>query len=281
MPKSSIICHRCDIYIWERGPVTLNKKYLIITISLFVAVGICTALLFITDSVSYSTMFSIFIPILVGTIINYDLKQKEIYLRYYEAIYRYIVTYHDILSQPFDRLTMEKKHDMIKKLSRDMTKFLNDNLEYASENVCEILEINFLYEYENYDNQNEYQDVYNLNRLIPILCNEIIEIYNVLYFNHFVFRKIYLKKEEPHKSSRLIYNYVDSVLINAAQKEMAFNLYELNKFYQMLLSYRRKNYKKYFKIYSFLKKNKKLNNDEIIDFIDENFGFKILDYKKR
>lgn len=162
-----------------------------------------------------------------------------------------------------------------------MTKFLNDNLEYASENVCEILEINFFYEYENYDNQNEYQDVHNLNRLIPILCNEIIENYNALYFNHFVFRKIYLKKEKPHKSFRLIYSYVDSILINIAQKEMNFSLYELNEFYQMLLSYRRENYKKYFKIYLFLKKNKKSNNDEIIDFIDKNFGFKILDYKKR
>ena len=258
----------------------MNKKYLIITISLFVAVGICTILLFMTDSVAYSTMFSIFIPILVGTIINYDLKQKEIYLRYYEPIYRYIVTYHDILSQPFNRLTMEKKHNMIKKLSRDMTKFLNDNLEYASENVCEILEINFFYEYENYDNQNEYQDVYNLNQLIPILCNEIIENYNALYFNHFMFRKMYLKKEKPHKSFRLIYSYVDSILINIAQKEMVFSLYELNEFYQMLLSYRKENYKKYFKIYSFLKKNKKSNKDEIIEFMDKNFGFKILDYDK-
>lgn len=120
-----------------------------------------------------------------------------------------------------------------------------------------------------------------MNRLIPILCNEIIENYNALYFNHFVFRKIYLKKEKSHKSFRLIYSYVDSILINIAQKEMDFSLYELNEFYQMLLSYRRENYKKHFKICSFLKKNKKLNNDEIIDFIDKNFGFKTLDYKKR
>lgn len=241
---------------------------------------ISSIILFIAKSEKIITMFSIFTPIICGALINYNTKQKEIFNTYYEPLYSYIRTYYDILSQPYDRLSMGKKHEMMSKIAEDLLNFLNDNLKYASEEVCESLEMMLFYKYENINKQNEFQDIYNLNTIIPILMKEILQNYNVNHFNHYLLRRHYMAKDKFHKSNGLLYNYIDSFLINIGRKkEYAISLYEVVEFYQNIMIYRDEHYKDTYKLYKYCKRNFNLKSksdcNRIINELKNKFGLKI------
>ena len=58
--------------------VFMNKKYVAIAFLSSITMILLLLILFFVKSNTYITMVSIFIPILVGFMINYDNKQKEI-----------------------------------------------------------------------------------------------------------------------------------------------------------------------------------------------------------
>lgn len=253
------------------------KEYKYNTFFLLGSTFMCLLILFITSEEEYLTIVSIFIPLLLGTAINYDLRKKEIYKEYYEPLYMYIRTFQDILAQPESRDNIKKKYSMISQLSRDMIKFLKENVKYASEDALAELEMFNIFEYENFNEKNEIQDVYNLNRLIPILCEEVIENYNMIYFNHYILRKFYFKQNKYHKSFGLIYTYVDSVFIDIGRKkEIAIDIDELTLFYQKINEYRKRNPKRYFDIYKYIRKNRNKDLDELIDNLNSRFDINFL-----
>lgn len=260
----------------------MNKKYVTFTITLYSLIVISVIFLFNTTSTIYATMFSIFIPILFGLVINYNEKQKEIFNTYYEPIYHYIRTYYDILSQPYERINMGKKHEMMSKISRDLISFLNSNLKYASEEVKELLGIFLFYEYEYQDEANEFQDINNINRLIPILSKEILENYNVLYINHFIKRRYYMRKEKYHKANGLVYNYIDSFILDLyRRKEYALSLYEVVEAYNIIVDYRAKNIKSCYKVYRYIKHNRNKDLKAIILKLDDKFKIKVKKIKRK
>lgn len=220
-------------------------------------------------------MSSIFIPIILGILLNYDIKQKEIYKIYYKKLIHFAMTYYDILYQPKNRLSLYKKHEMISSLSRKLIVFLNDNISYASNELNEKLINIYFYEFENENNPNEIQDVYNMNMLIPIIIKEAIENYNVLNVEHFIRRKKYIRKKY-HEVNGLVYLYVDSVLIDIARrKNYVLSISEVIQFYESLAKYRENNYQKYYKIYKFLRQNEKESINALIRKLKNKFGIKI------
>lgn len=253
----------------------MNKKYLLVTIfSYLLLVGLLYCL-FTTKSNTYVTMTSIFIPILIGAIIKYDSNTKKKYNEYYEPLYHYIRTYHDVLSQPSSYMSMGEKHGMMTEITQDILKFLNNNLKYSSEKINERLEVILFNKYKNHDN-NEFQDVYDTNSLIPILMKEIIENYNTVYFNHFLTRKLCMLFNKPSKSNQLIYIYCDSFIIDLARKKQyAVSLAECVETYDYIQKYREKNYKKYYKLYRFCKRNKNKDYKIVIPKLNKKFGIKI------
>lgn len=253
----------------------MNKKYCLISISLSITIFVFSMVILFIKSNVYATITSIFIPILFGILINYDIKQKEIYKLYYHPLYYYIKTYYDILSQPYERLPMRKKHDMMSSISQDLINFLNDNIKYVSEELSDKLEIIFFYKYENEKVQNEFQDVYNINMLIPIITKELLENYNALHINHYLKRKKYINKKY-HEVNGIVYLYVDSFLIDIARKKQyVTSLYECVEFYLKLDKYRDKHYKNYYKIYKFIKKNRNKEINLLIEELNKKFDIKI------
>ncbi len=55
----------------------MNKKYLLVTIFSYSLLGWLLYCLFTTESNTYVTMTSIFIPVLIGAIIKYDSDTKK------------------------------------------------------------------------------------------------------------------------------------------------------------------------------------------------------------
>lgn len=253
----------------------MNKKYLITTTYSFILLITLLYCLFTTESNTYITMTSIFIPILIGAIIQYDSNIKKKYNEYYEPLYHYIRTYHDVLSQPDSYMNMGKKHDMMKEITQDILTFLNKNINYSSEKVNEIMELILFNKYKNH-NDNEFQDVYDTNRLVPILMEEIIENYNIVYFNRFLTRRIYMALNKPMKANQLIYVYCDSFILDLARKkEYAISLAECVETYSYIQKYREKNYKKYYKLYYFCKRNRKKHYKKVISRLQKEFCIKI------
>lgn len=261
----------------------MNKKYLLVTILgylLLVGLLIC---LFTTELNTYVTMTSIFIPILIGALFKYDSNIKKKYNEYYEPLYHYIRTYHDVLSQPYSYISMGKKHEMMSEITQDILKFLNSNLKYSSEKINERLEVILFNKYKNHDN-NEFQNVYDTNGLIPILMKEIIENYNTVYFNHFLKRKLYMIFNKPSKVNQLIYIYCDSFILDLARKkEYAVSLAECVETYDYIQKYRKKNYKKYYKLYRFCKRNMNKDYKVVILKLNKKFEIKIkkISFKKK
>lgn len=196
----------------------MNKKYLLVTIFSYSLLGWLLYCLFTTESNTYVTMTSIFIPVLIGAIIKYDSDTKKKNSEYYEPLYHYIRTYYDVLSQPRSYMNIGKKHEMITEITQDILKFLNNNLKYSSEKINERLGIILFNKYKNHNN-NEFQDVYDTNSLIPMLMKEIIENYNVMYFNHFLARRICMFSNRISKANHLIYIYCDSFIMDLARKK--------------------------------------------------------------
>lgn len=257
----------------------MNKRYCLISFSFLLLIMLLLFILLFSTSTVYITMASIFIPILFGLITNYDSKQKEIYRVYYLPMFHYIKTYYDILSQPKDRVSMGKKHEMMSNISKDLIKFLNENLKYASEEISDVLSVILFYEYEYKKVPNEFQDIYNINRLIPIITKELLENYNVLHINHYFKRRLYLNKKY-HMVNGIVYLYVDSFLLDIARrKEYTISLYECVEFYKTLDKYRDKNYRKYYKIYKYIKKNRNKDKDLLIKELKNNFNIKIMKVK--
>lgn len=56
----------------------MNKNYVRFTIVLYILIVISVIFLINTTSTTYATMFSVFIPILFGLLINYNERQKNI-----------------------------------------------------------------------------------------------------------------------------------------------------------------------------------------------------------
>lgn len=253
----------------------MNKKYLIVTILSYLLLFGLLYCLFTSKSNTYVTMTSIFIPILVGAIFQYDSNIKKKYNEYYEPIYHYIRTYHDVLSQPYSYISMGKKHEMMSEITQDILNFLNKNLKYSSEKVNEILEIILFNKYKNHDDD-EFQDVYDTNRLIPIIMKEIIENYNMVYFNHFITRKFCMLLNKPVKANQLIYIYCDSFILDLAQKkEYDISLAECVETYNYIQKYREKNYKKYYRLYHFCKRNRNKEYKKVISKLNKKFGIKV------
>ena len=260
----------------------MNKKYVTFTITLYSLIVISVIFLFNTTSTIYATMFSIFIPILFGLVINYNEKQKEIFNTYYEPIYHYIRTYYDTLSQPYERESMGKKHEMMSKISRDLIMFLNDNLKYASEEVKSLLGIFLFYEYKYKDSPNEFQDIYNINRIIPILSKETLENYNVLHINHYLKRRYYMRKNKYHKVNGLVYVYIDSFILDLfRKKEYAISLYEVVEAYNIIQKHREKNYKQSYKLYRYIKHNRNKDIKIIISELNKKFKIKVKKIKRK
>lgn len=252
----------------------MKKNYLIFTtISFALLIGLLFCL-FTTESIIYVTMSSIFIPILIGAIFNFDLKAKTIFREYYEPLYQFIRTYHDVLGQPNEYIDINKKREMMGNIAKDMKDFVYKNLKYSSDEVFEILEFLLFVQYES-SGKNDYQNVYDINRLVPVLMKEIIENYNVIYFNHYLKRKFYMKREIPHKVNYLTYLYCDGFIIDIARrKEYVLTIDSTIKIYKYIQEYRFKHYKEYNRLYNFCKKNmntdvsirmKKLKKDFNID----------------
>lgn len=253
----------------------MNKKYIIITFISYLSIFSLMLIIIYSDSVSYITMSSIFIPIIVGALFNYDSNVKKIYNKYYEPLYHYIATYHDIMSQPSSRLKIGKKHEMMSSISRDIILFLNNNLEYSKDSISEIQKIILFYEYEN-NGTNELQDINDINRLIPLLMKQIMENYNVLNINHYIKRKRYILKDIPQKVNFLMYLFCDSFILNIARKEeYALTLYECIETYSYIQQYRLKNFKKYFELRAYCLKNIETDNDINIKNLKEKFGINI------
>lgn len=258
----------------------MNKKYCVISFFIFIILIMLVVILFESDSVSYVTMTSIFVPILFGFIIDFDKKQKERYRLYYLPLYNFIKTYYDILSQPYDRINMGKKHEMMSDISKDLLTFLNSNLNYASEEISNELSVILFYRYENKKVANEFQDVYNINRLIPIITKELVENYNVLHINHYIFRKKYLH-EKYHMVNGIIFMYVDSFLLDIARKkEYAISLFECVEYYNKINKFRIDNFEKYYEIYKYIKKNRNKDVNLLKKELKNKFGIKINKLKK-
>lgn len=258
----------------------MKKKYCLVSMLFFIFLLILIIILFFSKYNTYVTMASIFIPILFGVIINYDNKQKEIYKLYYLPLFHYIKTYYDILSQPKERVSMRQKHEMMSSISKDLINFLNDNLKYTSEEISDMLSIILFYKYENEKASNEFQDIYNINRLIPIITKELLESYNSLHINHYLKRKSYLT-QKYHMVNGIIYLYVDSFLINIARKKQyVMSLYECVEFYKKISDYRIKHFKEYYKIYKYIKKNRNKDIDSLIRELKDKFNIKIEKIKK-
>lgn len=261
--------------------VFMNKKYVAIAFLSSITMILLLLILFFVKSNTYITMVSIFIPILVGFMINYDNKQKEIYKLYYLPLYHYIRTYYDILSQPYERISMGTKHRMMSSISKDLISFLNNNLKYASEEMSDLLSIQLFYKYENEKIPNEFQDIYNINQVIPLITKELLENYSVLHINHYLKKKKYLNKKFCMING-LIYLYVDSFLIDIARKKnYVLSLYECVEFYKILDKYRDKNYKDYYKIYRYIKKNRSKDINFLIKELNHKFNIKIKKIKKK
>lgn len=253
----------------------MNKKYLITAIFCYSLLILLLFYLFTSKEITYTTMVSIFIPILIGAIIKYDSNIKIKYNEYYEPLYHYIRTYYDVMSQPFNYISMGEKHRMMSEITQDILKFLNNNLKYASEDVSSILELILFNKYKNH-NENEFQDVNDANKLIPVIMDEIVDNYNVIFFNHFLCKKIYIFFNKPHKVNHIIYLYCDSFMVNIArQKKYALSLFECVKTYNYLEKYRNDNYKKYNKLWKFFKNNQKEGNDYIIEQLNKKYNIKI------
>lgn len=253
----------------------MNKKYCLISILFFLLMLVLTICLFSKISNTYVTMASIFIPIIFGAIINYDSQQKELYKLYYLPLYHYIKTYYDILSQPQEIASMGKKHEMLSSISKDLIDFLQDNLKYASEELNDMLSIIYFYHYENEKVQNEFQDVYNINRLIPIITKDLLEIYNVLHIGQYLKRKRYLNQKYQMVNG-IVYLYVDSFLIDIARrKEYVIDLYECVEFYKKINNYRKKHFTDYYKIYKYIRKNRDKDINLLIKELNDNFNIKI------
>lgn len=253
----------------------MNKRYCLFSIMFGILLFVLIYILIYSNSNTYVTMSSILIPIIIGVIINYENNQKKKYKLYYLPLFHYIKTYYDIFSQPNNYITIPKKYEMMQDLSKDMLDFLNKNLNYASEELSDILAINLFYKYKNSKVSNEDQDVYNINRILPIITKELLESYNSLHLDQYIMRKYYLNKEYRMVNGILFF-YVDSFLINLArQKEYVVYLDECVKFYQMLDSYREKNSSKYYKIYKYIKRNRNKNVDFLIKELNSRFNIKI------
>lgn len=256
----------------------MNKKYCSIAVLSFISlVSLIIGMFFISSS-TYITMASIFIPILAGIIINYDNKQKEIYKLYYLPLYHYIKTYYDILSQPDDMDPISKKHEMMSSISKDLIGFLTENLKYSSEELSDMLSIIHFYKYENQKEENEFQDVYNINKLIPIITKELLEIYNVLHITDYFKRKKYLNKKY-HMVNGIIYLYVDGFLMDIGRrKEYTFSLAECVEFYKNISDYRKQHFKDYHKIYRYIKRNKNKDIELLIEELKAKFNIDIKKY---
>ncbi len=253
----------------------MNKKYILFASLLTILIFFFSLIMIFSNNQNYVVMSSIFVPIFFGILINYDNKQKEIYKIYHEKIFHYVTTYYDILTQPKERLPIKEKHRMISDLSRDLIIYLNNNLAYASEELDSELAIIYFYEYENKYIPNEYQDVYNINSLMPIIINEALENYNILHIDKYCKKQSYLTKKY-HKVNGFIFYYVDSYLLDIARKKhYVLSIYETVQFLMLLQKYRDKHYKDYWKIYKYLKRNKEKEIDLIIKELDLKFGIKI------
>ena len=259
----------------------MNKKYIFISFLSTITMILLLIVLFFFISNIYMTMVSIFILILVAFIINYDNKQKEKYKLYYLPLYHYIKTYYDILSQPYERISMGTKHQMMSSIAKDLINFLNSNLKYASEEMSDLLSIQLFYRYENEKIPNEFQDIYNINQLIPLITKELLENYSVLHINYYLKKKRYLTKKF-HMINGIIYLYVDSFLLDIARKKnYVLSLYECVEFYKILDKYRDKNYKDYYKIYRYIKKNRNKDINFLIKQLNHKFNIKINKIKRK
>ena len=253
----------------------MNKKYCCISFVLYSFVWLLSMILIFSKSETYVMMSSILLPILIGIIINYDNKQKEVYKVYYQPLFHFIKTYYDILSQPNERLKMGKKHEMMSSLSKDLIRFLNDNLKYASEELSDLLSITFFYQYENEKIPNEFQDIYNVNKLIPVITKKLVENYNVLHIEQTFKRKKYLNKVY-HEVNGVIFLYVDSFLIDIARKKQyVISPYETVEFYKIIDKYRTKHFKEYYKIYKYIKRNRKKDINLIKKGLKSKFNISI------
>lgn len=253
----------------------MSKKYCLISILFLILMIILVIILFFSKSSNLETMSSIFIPIFFGMIINYDSKQKEIYKLYYLPLFHYIKTYYNILSQPQETISMGKKHEMISSISKDLIKFLSENLKYSSEEMSEMISIIFFYKYENKKLTNEFQDVYNINMLIPIITKELLEIYNVLNIDKYIMKKRY-SNPKYNMLNEIIFLYVDSFFMDIARKkEYVITLYECVEFYKIIDNYREKHFENYYKIYKYIKENRNKNLELLIRELNDKFHIEI------
>ncbi len=257
----------------------MNKKYCLISTLSFIFMTVLGNILIFSKSNTYVTMTSIFIPIIFGIIINYDNSQKQIYKLYYLPLFYYIRTYYDIMSQPQEKSTITEKHEMMSNISKDLMNFLNDNVKYASEELSNMLSCLYYYKYINKKVQNENQDIYNINSVIPIITKELLEIYNVLYINDYLKRRIFINKKY-HMVNDMIFLYVDSFLIDIARKKgYIITLSKCVKFYKTIDDYRNQHFRDYYKIYKFIKKNRNENIDLLIKELSRKFNIKIKNIK--
>lgn len=258
----------------------MNRKYLVNSIILFVLLLVDLFGIIVTTNENLSLMLSIMFPILFSLLVDIGIKQKRLYMNYYEKLYMYLRTYQDIFEQTDYRIPINEKRKLIQLVVRDAMSFLHDNVSYASDNTCDLLEVNLLYQYEYKLEYNSIQDFYNFNYIMPYIIDEIIENYNFLHILGYIFKKHYFKKNIYYKCFGLYYVYVDLKIIDLLRaNDIVISMDELLEAYKKIDIFRNTYYMNYYNMYKYLKytkidDKKKLFNDFIKTFDTKKIAFK-------
>lgn len=239
----------------------MNKKYLINTMILFVLLLVNLFGIMITHNDNFSLMLSITFPILFGLMIDIGIKQKRLYMNYYEKLYMYLRTYQDIFQQNDFRIPIANKRKLVQSVVRDTMNFLHENVSYASDKTCDLLEVNMLYQYEYKLEYNPVQDFYNFNYIMPNIIDEIIENYNFMHIFGYIFKKKYIKKNMYYKCFGLYYVYVDLKIIDLLRaNNIVISMDDLLDVYKKINIFRDTYYMNYYDMYKYFKHNRISNN---------------------
>jgi len=259
----------------------MNKKYLINTLIILVLLLVDLFGIIVINNDNLFLMLSIMFPILFSLLIDIDVKQKKLYKNYYEKLYMYLRTYQDIFEQNEFRIPISKKRKLVQAVVRDTMSFLHDNVSYASDATCDLLEVNLLYQYEYKIEYNPIQDFYNFNYIMPHIIDEIIENYNCLHIFGYIFRKKYFKKNSYYKCFGLYYVYVDLKIIDLLRaNDIVISMDELLDVYKKIDLFRNTYYMNYYDMFKYLKSNKIDDKKELFNEFIKIYDTKKISFKK-